>query len=421
MRSRSSFRKGGRMRKIRVLNEHVIIIVVLAMAWLAASVACAETIELVTYYPAPSTPDQHLRSLTVGTPYATVAMDDKNGWVLIYDRLGIGTTNPLGPLHVVGYNDQLSSVLFVPGQDTTADGRPDIRVGIGSGFTAANPPQALLHIRHEQDAAYIRLEGNGGADENFSALELRSVEGTPKVWQMAHKKGGAGGLNDFQVSYYDGAAWNLRLAIKPNGSVGIGTPAPSASAMVEVSSTTQGFLPPRMTSVQRRAIPSPAIGLEVFDTTAGVKMFWNSVRWQEVGAPPVGTIIAWHPDFPNPGFQSNPPWGWVRCNGQVLSDSESPYNGRTMPSLNSATQDGSTNSGMFLRGGPASGVAQADATAANGLTLLYTGNVSGGACPYAAPYYVCTTSAPIQGAWIYSNDTDTRPANMTVVWIIRVK
>ena len=36
--------------------------------------------------------------------------------------------------------------------------------------------------------------------------------------------------------------------------------------LVEVSSTTQGLLPPRMTSTQRGAITSPATGLVVYQT-----------------------------------------------------------------------------------------------------------------------------------------------------------
>jgi len=41
----------------------------------------------------------------------------------------------------------------------------------------------------------------------------------------------------------------------------------NASAVLEVESTTKGFLPPRMTQVQRDAIASPAQGLVIYNTT----------------------------------------------------------------------------------------------------------------------------------------------------------
>src|SRR6516162_8516497 len=41
---------------------------------------------------------------------------------------------------------------------------------------------------------------------------------------------------------------------------------PSTSAMLDVKSTTKGFLIPRMTMVQRNAIASPATGLLIFQT-----------------------------------------------------------------------------------------------------------------------------------------------------------
>jgi len=46
--------------------------------------------------------------------------------------------------------------------------------------------------------------------------------------------------------------------------VGIGTSAPTASAILDLDSTTQGFLPPRMTQAQMSAIASPAAGLVVY-------------------------------------------------------------------------------------------------------------------------------------------------------------
>jgi len=53
--------------------------------------------------------------------------------------------------------------------------------------------------------------------------------------------------------------------------VGVGTPSPHTSAKLEVSSTTQGFLPPRMTLSQRAAILTPATGLIIWCTDCGTR------------------------------------------------------------------------------------------------------------------------------------------------------
>ncbi|EGV42200.1 hypothetical protein BZARG_591 [Bizionia argentinensis JUB59] len=58
--------------------------------------------------------------------------------------------------------------------------------------------------------------------------------------------------------------------------VGIGTITPDPSAMLDVQSTTQGLLAPRMTTLERDAITAPAESLLVFDTTEKAFYFYNT-------------------------------------------------------------------------------------------------------------------------------------------------
>lgn len=65
------------------------------------------------------------------------------------------------------------------------------------------------------------------------------------------------------------------------GSVGVGSAAP-ASAAFAITSTTQGFLPPRMTATQRDAIATPATGLVIYNSTSNKLNFYNGSAWEAV-------------------------------------------------------------------------------------------------------------------------------------------
>ncbi len=56
--------------------------------------------------------------------------------------------------------------------------------------------------------------------------------------------------------YWNGSAWvvNSSNIYNNGGSVGIGNPSPNSSAILDIASTAQGMLPPRMTTTQRNAI-----------------------------------------------------------------------------------------------------------------------------------------------------------------------
>jgi hypothetical protein len=66
------------------------------------------------------------------------------------------------------------------------------------------------------------------------------------------------------------------------GRVGIGGP-PDASAILQADSTSEGFLPPRMTNAQMLAIGSPATGLIVYDLSNNQWMGYDGAAWVILG------------------------------------------------------------------------------------------------------------------------------------------
>lgn len=64
--------------------------------------------------------------------------------------------------------------------------------------------------------------------------------------------------------------------------VGIGTTTPDVSSILDIESTTQGILTPRMTTAQRIAIASPAEGLMVFDNDEGSFFYFDGTVWVEL-------------------------------------------------------------------------------------------------------------------------------------------
>jgi hypothetical protein len=66
-----------------------------------------------------------------------------------------------------------------------------------------------------------------------------------------------------------------------SGTVGFGTSTPSEKALLDLTSTTKGFLPPRMTTTERNAITSPVAGLMIYNTTLN-KLNVYTTAWETV-------------------------------------------------------------------------------------------------------------------------------------------
>lgn len=69
---------------------------------------------------------------------------------------------------------------------------------------------------------------------------------------------------------------NAQNTFPTTGSAGIGTATPVASSILEVKSTTKGMLTPRMTTAQRNAIASPAVGLLIYQTDGAQGFYYYS-------------------------------------------------------------------------------------------------------------------------------------------------
>lgn len=139
----------------------------------------------------------------------------------------------------------------------------------------------------------ITVQGNGAT--NAGKIIVENGDGSTKTVSLsasnllAEINAGSG----YTVLHINGAgvdidtiirgATNDNLLVIDAGqdSVGIGA-APSASAILGLSSTTKGFLPPRLTTVQRDAISSPENGLVIYNTTKDKGEQFNGVTWHEL-------------------------------------------------------------------------------------------------------------------------------------------
>jgi uncharacterized protein (TIGR02145 family) len=85
----------------------------------------------------------------------------------------------------------------------------------------------------------------------------------------------------------------LASSLASHAQVGIGTSSPNAA--LDVSSTSNGFLPPRMTYAQRNAIATPAQGLMIYCTNCGANgeaQLYNGTAWVNlVGGAAADTFV----------------------------------------------------------------------------------------------------------------------------------
>jgi uncharacterized protein (TIGR02145 family) len=127
---------------------------------------------------------------------------------------------------------------------TAYDGMIVYNTGTGNTLTSGNNPNTSFPVA---PGFYYFYNPDGAVNLDVSTGEWIPLTG-----------GGA-------AKFIDGA--DPMDAVYLSGSVGVGTTTPESSAALEVNSSTQGFLPSRMSTAQINNISSPATGLMIYNTT----------------------------------------------------------------------------------------------------------------------------------------------------------
>jgi len=128
------------------------------------------------------------------------------------------------------------------------------------------------------NAPTAKIDITGGSTSGTSSVKIKKTDGT-NLFQIRDDGliligNGVAFINTVN-GYSDLPAVNAYTHIY----TGVGSK--KASARMECESTTQGFLPPRMTTTQKNAITSPAAGLIVYDTTLA-KLCVYTTTWETI-------------------------------------------------------------------------------------------------------------------------------------------
>jgi len=160
-------------------------------------------------------------------------------------------------------NNRLQLTMFNTGnsQFSISNSPMGAKLGIqGSGSTSAT---TSLLVQNSAGTELFKVQDNGSVNFGF-AVQSASLTATANI--------------NFGNIFYGNSFWSQN-----DGGTTIGQQAaPVASAILDIRSTTRGFLPPRMTTTQKNAIASPAAGLVLYDSTTNKLCCYNGSTWNDL-------------------------------------------------------------------------------------------------------------------------------------------
>jgi hypothetical protein len=191
------------------------------------------------------------------TTLTTQMTIDQNG------NLGIGTTSPSTKFDLIGSAANQFRI-----SDTTANATQKLSYIAGRHYT--NAQSDVLHFLGISGLSSNTLSYGGGSGSMNSITEHRFYTGETNTTPSGTQ----------------------RMTINSAGNIGIGVTSPNANAILDVTSTTKAFMPPRMTTAQKNAIASPTAGMVVYDTDMKGISFYNGTAWTTTNNKNVATKTA---------------------------------------------------------------------------------------------------------------------------------
>jgi hypothetical protein len=132
----------------------------------------------------------------------------------------------------------------------------------------------------DDGTAYIGWDSSGDFNSSFSS------NGTINIGRYGNALAYYGNTTRLAGQTWKFTTSNMYWGSSPNessintdGTVSLGSYTAVPSAMLSMTSTTKGFLKPRLTTAQKNAIATPAAGLEIYDTDLNRPCFYSGSAW----------------------------------------------------------------------------------------------------------------------------------------------
>lgn len=146
---------------------------------------------------------------------------------------------------------------------------------IGNLFHTMRVPTVLAYEQGLQLSAYV-----GAAQHQIQANSFSTSANTCLLFYNIQGGSNTYGIKALQDGDRNNWAFSENVITRPD-----------VSALIDMQSTTKGFIEPKMTTTQRNAISSPADGLQVYDVTIHQPFYYNNSAWKAISST-TGTVTS---------------------------------------------------------------------------------------------------------------------------------